>query len=126
MNNQIVSPSPRSGHGMVYDPVNQKVILFGGGNENHIFMNDTWVYDYLTNTWTGMITSPDSTYIPSTSTSTSTSSNLSFSSSSSITSVNTTDIEIFSLEIFITFIGVSGILVWCRHKIIKLRIDFFQ
>ncbi|MFX1252160.1 MAG: Kelch repeat-containing protein [Promethearchaeota archaeon] len=67
MNNQIVSPSPRSGHGMVYDPVNQKVILFGGGNENHIFMNDTWVYDYLTNTWTGMITSPDSTYIPSTS-----------------------------------------------------------
>ncbi|GAB4581617.1 MAG: hypothetical protein Fur0022_43660 [Anaerolineales bacterium] len=38
------SPSPRAGAGMVYDPVQQMLILFGGvGNEG--FLQDTWGWD---------------------------------------------------------------------------------
>lgn len=40
----VASPSPRAGAGMVYDPVQQKLILFGGvGNEG--FLQDTWIWD---------------------------------------------------------------------------------
>ncbi|MCB8992099.1 MAG: hypothetical protein H6665_15865 [Ardenticatenaceae bacterium] len=44
-------PFPRSGHAMVYDPLRQKVVLFGGSQivsqEDHLFnrFNDTWEYD---------------------------------------------------------------------------------
>ena len=49
---QITSLSPRSGHGMIYDPVNHKVILFGGRSSGIQLLDDTWEYDYATNTWT--------------------------------------------------------------------------
>ncbi|MFX1252441.1 MAG: Kelch repeat-containing protein [Promethearchaeota archaeon] len=47
------SPPARDSHSMIYDPVNQKVILFGGyGASLYKMLNDTWAYDYTTNTWT--------------------------------------------------------------------------
>ena len=48
------SPSPRCGHNMVYNIESDKAILFGGfectGVNDPVF-NDTWAYDYNTNTW---------------------------------------------------------------------------
>lgn len=38
------SPEPRSGHQMVYDKFNKRLVLFGGkGNDNEI-LNDTWIF----------------------------------------------------------------------------------
>jgi hypothetical protein len=47
-------PSPRFGHRMVYDPVNERVLLFGGAvfEDRYTFFDDLWSYDYSTNTWT--------------------------------------------------------------------------
>ena len=44
--NLTVSPSPRSDGGMVYDPVLQQVVLFGGqsGFDGGTVLNDTWTY----------------------------------------------------------------------------------
>jgi len=42
-------PSKRTIHGMAYDPVHKKVILFGGYDDN--YDNDTWVYDVEKETW---------------------------------------------------------------------------
>ncbi len=48
-----VSPPPRRSQAMVYDRENKVVVLFGGfGNGTHL--NDTWVYDPKTNSWTKM------------------------------------------------------------------------
>ncbi|MCX5973612.1 MAG: hypothetical protein NTU59_02835 [Coprothermobacterota bacterium] len=48
------APSNRLGHAMAYDPVHDKVVLFGGDtNEAHLNAQ-TWVYDYPTNSWTEM------------------------------------------------------------------------
>lgn len=46
-------PPARFGHRMVYDPVNERVLLFGGAvwKNRYIFFNDLWSYDYATNTW---------------------------------------------------------------------------
>lgn len=48
-------PLGRSDHAMVYDPVTKQTILFGGmrdvGDTTYL-LNDTWAYDYETNTWT--------------------------------------------------------------------------
>jgi N-acetylneuraminic acid mutarotase len=47
------APSARSGHSMAYDPLNDKVILFGGWEmETETVFGDTWSYDPKTNTWT--------------------------------------------------------------------------
>ena len=46
-------PSPRTGHGMVYDPIHAKVILFGGGNATTLF-NDIWEFDTATRHWTNV------------------------------------------------------------------------
>ena len=46
------SPSARSSHSMVYDPINQKIILFGGVNLTDNWLSDTWVFDYRTYLWT--------------------------------------------------------------------------
>ncbi|MEM4308836.1 MAG: kelch repeat-containing protein [Thermoplasmata archaeon] len=47
------APSPRNGHGMVYDTVNKKVLVFGGYNTSgSTYNNETWVYDVNTNVWT--------------------------------------------------------------------------
>lgn len=45
-------PLARSGHSMVYDPINQKIILFGGVDINDNWRDDTWIFDSQTNTWT--------------------------------------------------------------------------
>jgi hypothetical protein len=45
---------------MFYDPVNQRVLLFGGAwesNAGYIKYNDFWSYDYTTDTWTEVETS---------------------------------------------------------------------
>ncbi|HIE10924.1 MAG TPA: hypothetical protein EYP62_04865, partial [Kiritimatiellae bacterium] len=42
------SPSPRWGHSMVYDPVNERVVLFGGFNAEHAPLNDLWTYSFQT------------------------------------------------------------------------------
>ncbi|MCE7735340.1 MAG: hypothetical protein GPJ54_10715 [Candidatus Heimdallarchaeota archaeon] len=47
-----LSPSARQHHAMTYDSVNDKIILFGGYNGSAL--NDTWVYDYSTNSWEEM------------------------------------------------------------------------
>jgi N-acetylneuraminic acid mutarotase len=46
------SPEERVSHSMCYDPVSQKVILFGGYKDVGPHFNDTWEYDYNLNTWT--------------------------------------------------------------------------
>ncbi len=43
----VDNPSARMGHAMVYDPVNEKVLLFGGSiwqNSRYTFYNDLWSY----------------------------------------------------------------------------------
>ncbi|MFX1533184.1 MAG: Kelch repeat-containing protein [Promethearchaeota archaeon] len=59
----ITSPGVRHSHAMVYDSVNQKVVLFGGHNRQTI-LSDTWVYDFSSNNWTEMFpqTSPNVRY----------------------------------------------------------------
>lgn len=42
----------RAGHTLVYDSVNNKVVLFGGYRYPKIPLNDTWEYDVQTRTWT--------------------------------------------------------------------------
>lgn len=46
-------PSMRGSHSMAYDPVQKKIVLFGGMDAD-AYLNDTWVYDFATNTWTGI------------------------------------------------------------------------
>lgn len=57
----IDSPEPRIYHAMVYDAQSDKVILFGGAYQDSLdqdhFFNDTWTYDYNTNTWMNVTTS---------------------------------------------------------------------
>jgi len=47
-------PPARFGHRMVYDPVNERVLLFGGAvyENRYTFFDDLWSYDYSTDTWT--------------------------------------------------------------------------
>jgi hypothetical protein len=44
-------PTARMGHVLIYDPVNRRVILFGGWDGETV-LNDTWAYDPAANTWT--------------------------------------------------------------------------
>ncbi|MHA2206477.1 MAG: Kelch repeat-containing protein [Candidatus Thorarchaeota archaeon] len=47
-------PGNRRTRGMVYDPHNQVLVMFGGMSSvggSHA-LGDTWIYDYATNTWT--------------------------------------------------------------------------
>jgi N-acetylneuraminic acid mutarotase len=47
------APSVRGEHAMVFDSVNNKTILHGGFNmEELITLDDTWVFDSSSNTWT--------------------------------------------------------------------------
>ncbi|MFW9991592.1 MAG: Kelch repeat-containing protein [Candidatus Odinarchaeota archaeon] len=48
--NPSMKPEARYGHTMVYDSTSQKIILFGG-NSAEGYRDDTWEYDYITNTW---------------------------------------------------------------------------
>jgi N-acetylneuraminic acid mutarotase len=51
----ITRPPGRSDHAMAYDPNTKKTILFGGmrdvGDTTYL-LNDTWAFDYETDTWT--------------------------------------------------------------------------
>lgn len=52
-------PPARGGHSMSYDEVDDRMIVYGGGTakiyeDNLPFYQDTWAYDYNTNTWTNM------------------------------------------------------------------------
>lgn len=52
-------PSKRSFSAMAYDPESDRIILFGGswyGGSNYNPLDDTWAYDYNTDTWTNMTT----------------------------------------------------------------------
>lgn len=49
-NSQILTPPARWGHDMIYDPVNQKIILFGGYGTSGI-LDDLWIYDYQEKSW---------------------------------------------------------------------------
>ena len=42
------------GHKLAYDSESDKVILFGGGSEPYDISNETWAYDYNTDSWTQM------------------------------------------------------------------------
>jgi len=51
----IAVPTARSGHNMLYDAVNEDIILFGGMKDNNnvegSYLNDTWLYNYSENHW---------------------------------------------------------------------------
>jgi N-acetylneuraminic acid mutarotase len=47
-------PPSREAFGFAYDSTNEKGILFGGINGNREFLNDTWAYNYNSNTWEKM------------------------------------------------------------------------
>jgi predicted phosphodiesterase len=48
-----VSPGMRYVYSMTYDSKSDRIVLFGGVNLTHN-LDDTWMYDYNTNTWTEM------------------------------------------------------------------------
>ncbi|HDM89663.1 MAG TPA: hypothetical protein ENG67_00455 [candidate division WOR-3 bacterium] len=51
-------PAPRKQAAMVYDPVNDRLLLFGGAlGDNNFSVNDLWSFDFATGTWTEI--SPD-------------------------------------------------------------------
>ncbi len=52
-----ISPSARSNNTMTFDTMNGVVILFGGDDENG-FLNDTWTYHLLSDTWLRLVTGP--------------------------------------------------------------------
>lgn len=56
------SPSPRYSHSMAFDPVNGRVVLFGGYNGSSLA--DTWTYDVSRDNWTRIdtVASPPSRY----------------------------------------------------------------
>lgn len=51
--NPVNPPDGRAEHSMVYDSDLDMIVLFGGYNGSSS-LNDTWVYDLDTNTWTEM------------------------------------------------------------------------
>lgn len=44
-------PAPRVSPGLFYDPIRERVMLFGGGDEDSDY-GDTWTYDTASNQWT--------------------------------------------------------------------------
>lgn len=53
----VVGPQPRGSAAMVYDSNADRVILFGGFEGTYAALNDTWIFDYATDTWTNVTTS---------------------------------------------------------------------
>jgi hypothetical protein len=50
------SPSPRDGHSAVYDPVRDRMIVFGGYSGTHVYLNDVWALSLAgTPVWTQLI-----------------------------------------------------------------------
>ncbi|TLZ70592.1 MAG: hypothetical protein E6K10_07470 [Methanobacteriota archaeon] len=53
--NPSARPSGREHPGIAYDAQSDRLILFGGGNHlTSVYSNETWAYDFETNTWTNM------------------------------------------------------------------------
>ena len=52
----ILAPQARFTHSMAYDSESDRVILFGGYSGS-TFFDDTWAYDYNSNTWEQLINS---------------------------------------------------------------------
>jgi N-acetylneuraminic acid mutarotase len=48
-------PRAREGHSLVYDPTSGDLILFGGRSWDWGELNDTWVYDSATNSWSEVL-----------------------------------------------------------------------
>jgi len=44
-------PSARYTHYMAFDPINAKVVVFGGHDTSDSIVDDTWTYQYSTNKW---------------------------------------------------------------------------
>ena len=55
------SPGKRIGPRMIYDPVDQRIILYGGAHwqGGYTFYGELWSYEYETDTWTALETSND-------------------------------------------------------------------
>ncbi|HEU4745609.1 MAG TPA: hypothetical protein VFS61_10250, partial [Anaerolineales bacterium] len=51
--NTAISPSPRGGPAMGYDPVRKRIVLYGGFDAQGNKFNDTWEWDGQT--WTCLI-----------------------------------------------------------------------
>ncbi len=49
--NPVVHPSGRWGHMMAYDEGSDRVVLFGGETDSSL-SDETWAYDFNSNTWT--------------------------------------------------------------------------
>jgi N-acetylneuraminic acid mutarotase len=48
-----ILPQAREGHGMVYEPNTNRVLVFGGlSDDSGELLNDLWAYDLVANTWT--------------------------------------------------------------------------
>ena len=52
------SPPRMYGGDLVYDSLNQKVLLWGGNIRDGGMLDEFWCYDYQTNTWTRIETNP--------------------------------------------------------------------
>jgi N-acetylneuraminic acid mutarotase len=59
-----VQPVIRSKAAMVYDSNRNQAILFGGSNEGPM-LNDTWLFDFFSNTWLNIIPTDDINSPPS-------------------------------------------------------------
>lgn len=59
--NPLNSPDVAANYSMVYDSKNNKTIVYGGRRLNGTSANETWAYDYLSNSWTNLnpASSPD-------------------------------------------------------------------
>jgi N-acetylneuraminic acid mutarotase len=51
-------PTGRGAASLAYDAESDRVILFGGGNKSAWDLDDTWAYDYNTDTWTELAKGP--------------------------------------------------------------------
>jgi hypothetical protein len=54
-----IAPDERGAHGLAYDSESDRVILFSGfiridDVTGHVCYNETWEYDYVSNTWTNL------------------------------------------------------------------------
>jgi len=53
----LTAPEARIWHSMVYDSINERVMLFGGyQGDSPYYMNDTWTFETATETWTHVAT----------------------------------------------------------------------
>ena len=55
---QGVSPDARYGHSAIYDPVNDRVVVFGGVDAlayPEVFHSDVWALSLATNSWTSLV-----------------------------------------------------------------------